>query len=123
MGCDLGTAEARLEGQSVAHRAQPRSNRPAATFPDRSSGDRRFSKPQVIGKWHKAAGRRLALMSEPAASHHEPTDAHASTHDAHPDKHAEEALGPLDWPAWRAAIVGVAVAALMVFLFALAAWR
>jgi hypothetical protein len=70
-------------------------------------------------------------MSEPPATDHEPTDAHArGAHDApghDPDTtsahHDEEALGPLDWPAWRAAIVGVAVAALMVFLFALAAWR
>jgi hypothetical protein len=49
--------------------------------------------------------------------HHVPTGAHDDDHQA------EETLGPLDWPAWRAAIVGVAVAALMVFLFALAAWR
>jgi hypothetical protein len=51
-------------------------------------------------------------------------DVHGVPHDAQVDEHhAEERLGPLDWPAWRAAIVGVAVAVLMVFLFALAAWR
>ena len=68
-------------------------------------------------------------MADASATDHEPTpEAHpAAAHDPHDadvdEHHAEEALGPLDWPAWRAAIVGVAVAALMVFLFALAAWR
>ena len=65
-------------------------------------------------------------MADPRATDHEPAhDAHpTAAHDAHDDAHpTEEALGPLDWPAGRAAIVGVAVAVLMVFLFALAAWR
>jgi len=65
-------------------------------------------------------------MSTSAATDHEPADAHGTVaHGApHAEAHdAEEPLGPLDWPAWRAAIVGVAVAALMVLLFALAAWR
>lgn len=60
----------------------------------------------------------------------EPADAHADTHadadagahgDAH-DDHAETPLGPIDWPAWRATFVGIAVAAVIVLLFALAAW-
>jgi hypothetical protein len=65
-------------------------------------------------------------MADPRATNHEPVpDAHpAAAHDTHDDEHrVEESLGPIDWPAWRAAIVGVAVAALVVFLFALAAWR
>lgn len=65
-------------------------------------------------------------MADPGATDHEPApDAHpAAGHHANDhEHHSEEALGPVDWPAWRAAIVGVAMAALMVFLFALAAWR
>jgi hypothetical protein len=71
-------------------------------------------------------------MSTSGATDHEPTGAYvrgagahgAQAHDLHDPEasHEEDALGPIDWPAWRAAIVGVAVAAVMVLLFALAAW-
>jgi hypothetical protein len=74
-------------------------------------------------------------MSESRPSEEKPSDQDAGHVDsphggeaaatgAHGEaQHADEPLGPVDWPAWRAAIVGVAVAALMVLLFALAAWR
>ena len=38
--------------------------------------------------------------------------------DDHHDAHADEALGPIDWPAWGAAALGVAVAGFMALLMA-----
>jgi len=43
----------------------------------------------------------------------------AGGHDEHND-HAEARLGPIDWPAWAASALGVAVAAVMAALFLLA---
>jgi hypothetical protein len=52
------------------------------------------------------------------SSHEEARGTHAEAHGDHDLRRTEEAaLGPVDWPAWRATLVGVAVAALVVLFF------
>jgi hypothetical protein len=50
--------------------------------------------------------------------HHEARGAHdvAAAHDAHDD----QPLGPIDWPAWRAALLGIVVGAMICVLLYLA---
>ncbi len=46
------------------------------------------------------------------------TEEHAAEeHEGH-DAHADEALGPIDWPAWGAAALGVAIAGFVALLMA-----
>ena len=55
-------------------------------------------------------------MSEEHAA--EEVEGHdAQEHEGH-DAHADEALGPIDWPAWGAAALGVAIAGFMALLMA-----
>jgi len=67
------------------------------------------------------AGRDDAASSE----HHDVSASHAdaeaaSGHDDH--GHAEEHLGPIDWGAWGAAVIGAAMALVVVALFWMAVY-
>ncbi len=48
---------------------------------------------------------------------HAAEESAAEEHEGH-DAHADEALGPIDWPAWGAAALGVAIAGFMALLMA-----
>jgi hypothetical protein len=64
----------------------------------------------------------LTTDSAASVAHHDGAthmDAHTTLSDDD-HGHAEEALGPIDWPAWTYALIGVAAALLIVFLFAVA---
>ena len=55
-----------------------------------------------------------------AVAHHETTD-HGDDHGHDDHAHAdEEALGPIDWAAWGAGIVGLLIGVAIAFCFALA---
>jgi len=55
-----------------------------------------------------------------AVAHHETTD-HGDDHGHDDHVHAdEEALGPIDWAAWGAGIVGLLIGVAVAFCFALA---
>ena len=60
-----------------------------------------------------------------SSEHHDASAAHAdaetpSGHDDH--GHAEEHLGPIDWGAWGAAVIGAAMALVVVALFWMAVY-
>jgi hypothetical protein len=75
------------------------------------------------GEAHASATTVEATSAEHAAGTH--TDAHAAPGDedhAHADDHAhaEPRLGPIDWPAWGYAVVGVILALLVIVTFFIA---
>jgi len=45
---------------------------------------------------------------------------HGETHGHDDHAHAEEPLGPVDWPAWGAGVLGVALGLVVVWAFILA---
>ncbi len=45
---------------------------------------------------------------------------HGETHGHDDHGHAEEPLGPVDWPAWGAGVLGVALGLVVVWAFILA---
>jgi hypothetical protein len=57
-------------------------------------------------------------MSEEQAAEEQAAEEHASGEPEGHDAHADEALGPIDWPAWGAAALGVAIAGFMALLMA-----
>jgi hypothetical protein len=56
---------------------------------------------------------------EGAVTHHETTD-HGDDHGHDDHAHQEESLGPLDWAAWGAGILGIVAGLIVVACFILA---
>jgi hypothetical protein len=54
-----------------------------------------------------------------ALESHEP-DGHGSSHGHDESGHDEAALGPVDWPAWGAGVLGVALGLAVAWAFVLA---
>jgi hypothetical protein len=54
-----------------------------------------------------------------AVAHHETID-HGDDHGHDDHAHPEEALGPIDWGAWGAGILGVVIGVVIAFCFVLA---
>ena len=78
--------------------------------------------PTAGGGAHDITGAEAAEhVGQPSEAAH---GAHVAAHGAHAAAHGEsgedQPLGPIDWRAWGAAVVGVGVAALMCLLFHLA---
>jgi len=92
------------EGARPGPGGAPEGHTPEAAAPDE------FGK-----KGTPAAG--LTTAAPHAADAHDAADAHAS------DEHAGEPLGPIDWPAWGASALGVAVALLIAAVLALPTMR
>lgn len=92
------------EGTRHGPGGTPEGHTPEAPAPDE------FGK-----KGTPAAG--LTPAAPHAADAHVAADAHAS------DEHAGEPLGPIDWPAWGASALGVAVALLIAAVLALPTMR
>jgi hypothetical protein len=76
------------------------------------------------GGVHDVTGTDAAahVADSGVADSHDAAEVHASGHDAavDHDAHEEQPLGPIDWPTWRAAALGVAVGALICSLLYLA---
>jgi hypothetical protein len=67
------------------------------------------------GGAHDVTGPEAAEhVGEPART--SPVSVHDDGTAAHADAHDDQPLGPIDWPAWRAAIIGIVVAAVIVAL-------
>jgi len=103
------------EGTRPGPGGTPEGHTPEAAAPDE------FGK-----KGTPAAG--LTTAAPHAADAHDAADAHASAEhdaaDAHASaEHAGEPLGPIDWPAWGASALGVAVALLIAAVLALPTMR
>ena len=92
------------EGTRPGPGGTPEGHTPEAAAPDE------FGK-----KGTPAAG--LTTAAPHAADAHDAADAHPS------DEHAGEPLGPIDWPAWGASALGVAVALLIAAVLALPTMR
>ena len=92
------------EGTRPGPGGTPEGHTPEAAAPDE------FGK-----KGTPAAG--LTTAAPHAADAHDAADAHASA------EHAGEPLGPIDWPAWGASALGVAVALLIAAVLALPTMR
>jgi hypothetical protein len=60
-----------------------------------------------------AGGGAHDVTGPDAAAHvsdsHDAAVADASGHHAVHDEHEDQPLGPIDWPAWRASLLGIAV--------------
>ena len=56
---------------------------------------------------------------EGAVGHHETTD-HGDDHGHDDHDHDEEALGPIDWAAWGAGVLGIVIGVAIAFCFVLA---
>ncbi|MDQ3447717.1 MAG: hypothetical protein M3432_00875, partial [Chloroflexota bacterium] len=60
------------------------------------------------------------LKGAPAAAGVHPADVHTNERGDHAsDEHAEEPLGPIDWPAWGASALGVVIALLIAAVLAI----
>jgi hypothetical protein len=65
-----------------------------------------------------------AATAPGATGHDDMHDAHGMAGegghgDDHHDAHMDESLGPIDWPLWGAAVLGVGIAVFMAVLMAL----
>jgi hypothetical protein len=56
----------------------------------------------------------------PGPPHDTQTETHSEPADHDEHGHADEAIGPVNWPAWGAGALGLLVAVVMVVVFAIA---
>jgi hypothetical protein len=85
--------------------------------------------PPGVGKWSAMSTVQPQPPSRETTSgevlvdtHDEPHGAgdHGETHGHDDHAHLEDALGPVDWGAWAAGILGVAIGLVIAFCFVLA---
>jgi ABC-type Zn2+ transport system substrate-binding protein/surface adhesin len=108
--------------------AKPRSAEPTPELPESGADLAPQSQPLAHDEPREAHGHdhEPAVGDIPAEEHR--SDAHAGGHvdehdTAHAHDHDDPRVGPIDWPAWGYAVLGAALALVVIGAFWIAAYR